>query len=340
MERSLVLRAESSPAIGLGHVMRCLALAEAWRDSGGRAIMVGHIAAPSVLERCRASGIERNEAGDAESLAALATRHGARVVVLDGYGFDAAWQRALQARGLKCAVVDDYAHLPHYAADMVINPNLGAEKLAYPAAPGTQYLLGSRYALLRREFLYRRDSPRVPSEEGPHVLVTMGGSDPDNCTLRVVDAIAGLDIPGVECVVVIGGANPHAEAVRNRAEALQPTVRVVNDVEDMSTYMAWADVAVSAAGSTSWELAFMGVPALLIVLSENQANIAAELDQAGAAHNLGWGSTLTPETIRSALEGILRDPRARLAMASRGRALVDGRGADRVGNALARLAAE
>jgi spore coat polysaccharide biosynthesis predicted glycosyltransferase SpsG len=109
-----------------------------------------------------------------------------------------------------------------------------------------------------------------------------------------------------------------------------PAVQVVQNVSDMPQRMAWADVAIAAGGSTNWELAFMGLPTMTIILAENQSPIAEHLHRRGVVHNLGWYSGLTPTTIAHTLEALLPDAARRGEMARRGRELVDGEGGRRV----------
>jgi RimJ/RimL family protein N-acetyltransferase len=192
--------------------------------------------------------------------------------------------------------------------------------------------LGTRYALLRPEFgtykdirwgdLAGRPGRGETAPTRPHILVTLGGSDPDNLTLTALQALATL--PDVQVKAVIGALNRHRAALA----AAAPGVELLSAVHDMPALMAWADVAVAAGGSTAWELAFMGLPAALIVLADNQRRVAAALGEAGIAVNLG--ECPTPEHIADAVSGLLLNADLRRQMRDLGRAMVDGRGAARV----------
>jgi spore coat polysaccharide biosynthesis predicted glycosyltransferase SpsG len=190
--------------------------------------------------------------------------------------------------------------------------------------------LGSRYALLREEFLKWRAWQRVISPVGRKVLVTLGGSDPDNVTRTVVEALARVDIEGLETVILVGGLNPHLADLRETTKQLRSPARLLLAVPDMPELMAWADVAVSASGSTSWELAFMGLPSIMIVLAENQAGIAAALEREGVNLNLGEHTQISVERIIASLQSLLPDTARRSGMSQHGRNLVDGLGAERI----------
>jgi len=135
-------------------------------------------------------------------------------------------------------------------------------------------------------------------------------------------------------VVVVGGSSPHFETLQSASRNLRYSVRVVCDAPNMPELMAWADVAIGAGGSTSWELAFMGLPALVLILADHQAAIADSLQQQGVAVNLGWVGQVTEDRIAITTETLLRDATQRRKMSENGRRLVDGLGAERVAKAM------
>jgi UDP-2,4-diacetamido-2,4,6-trideoxy-beta-L-altropyranose hydrolase len=333
---TLLLRADAGGRLGTGHVMRCLALAQAWQAAGGR-VAFASASLPEALEvRILAEGVgvhrlpvePGGEADTRESLA-LAGRLGARWAVVDGYQFGAYVQQRLVERGVRVLAVDDYGHAGSYVADLVLNQNLQADAALYcRVQPSTRLLLGLNYLLLRREFWGWRGWARQTPERARKILVTMGGTDPDNVTLQIVRALGRLASEDLEVRVVVGGGNPH-RAILEDAVRQTPCVVLCVDVHDIPAQMAWADVAVSAAGSTSWELAFMGVPMLSVVLADNQAPVAAALERGRLAWSLGEGMALNPARLASALRELLADQTCRALMSRRGQALVDGRGAQR-----------
>lgn len=347
----LLICADAGTHIGTGHVMRCVALAQAWQDAGGHAIFTLAMPAPALEARLRAEGMklvhlstQPGSAEDAYQTVDLARRTDASAVVLDGYYFDAEYQRIIKDAGLRLLFIDDYGHADYYWADLVLNQNIHAHAGLYTdQAPYTQLLLGTRYVLLRREFLQWREWEREIPAVARKVLVTLGGGDPDNATLKVIHALQQAQIDGLEAVVVVGGNNPHHEALNRAVQNAQVPTRLKRDVTDMPELMAWADVAVSAGGSTCWELAFMGLPNLVLVLAENQYPVAQGLDTAEVAVNLGWHKDLSAAEIVQALTNIMMNQKQRAGMAQRGRELVDGKGSarlvERIGNKSARVTA-
>lgn len=343
MSDTLLLRADADERIGTGHVMRCLALAEGWHARGGRVHLVTRTRAPGLLQRASARGIgltpldaPASSPADRDATLAAAERLGASWVVLDGYAFDEPYQRALAEQGPPTLVIDDLAELPAYHAAALLNQNSYAEQLAYPLAGDCLPLLGTRYALLRGQFAGWRGHPRATPPQARRVLVTLGGSDPDNVTARVVEALAALDVADLEARVIVGAANPHRAALE-RAAAAAPAGRIslLGSVDDMPAQMAWADLAVAAGGTTAWELLFMRLPAALVVLAPNQTRVAGGLHALGAARSLGEAAGLSAGAIGEALRALIDDAPARRHMAELGGHIVDGMGVDRVTSTLA-----
>lgn len=326
----LLIRADGGAGLGAGHVMRCLALAQAWQQGGGRACFVQAATSPALLGRLRDAGcasvsigVEPGGAADAAQTIRHAQAAGAAWVVGDSYHFDAAWQRQVRAAGLRLLLLDDYGHASHYHADLVLNPNLAADAARYARREAhTRLLLGTRYALLRREFVTAPRPVRAFSAPARRVLVTLGGSDPANFTARVVAAVARL--PGLETRVVIGGSNPHRAALE-AAVAEHPAMRCEVDAADMPGLMAWADVAITAGGSTLWELAYMGLPALVLTLAENQAPAVRALGAAGVVQPLD-----APGEAAALLAALQSDATRRQQMSAAALRLADGRGGERV----------
>jgi len=329
----IIVRADGDAAIGMGHVMRCLALADRLTERGAPVTFVTRASEPAILQRVAAHGCDAvtlprggDPAGDVTALLERAAAIGARAVVVDVQGFGAAGQAAIRAAGLRLTVIEDMARTG-FSADVVLNQNIGVRADTYAVAPHTRLLLGPRYALLRRAFAGRTATPAAGR---PRVLVTMGGGDGDNVTLRTVQEADALDAD-FALDVVLGPAFPHAESVLQAARAARHPVAVHRDPPDLVDLMAGATVALSAAGSTCWELARLGVPAVLLVLADNQEGNAAGLHAAGFAVALGeaTGDGLGP-ALRAALAALLADPARRARMAAVGRTLVDGEGAARV----------
>ncbi len=347
MAGTLVIRADASNSVGTGHVMRCLALAQAWQGHGGRTIWIGHCPIEALRRRIRAADaafepLDRphphpaDAAATRASLSRIARESDAFEIiwlVLDGMHFDPAYQEAVRPAEGRMLVIDDQAAWPQYHADLLLNQNLGAERNQYLCDDHASFLFGPRYALLRREFLPQESWRRKPTELGAsrpaRVLVTLGGADPQNAAPLVLEGLQRLDVPW-EARVVLGAANPQGKNLSGPVSHCGQKIQFLSDVHNMPEQMAWADVAVSAAGATCWEMAFMELPAAVIVLADNQRVVAEPLAEAGTLVNLGPLAELTADRVAAELGVICRDAKRRFAMGESGRRLVDARGAERV----------
>jgi len=342
MSRFLRIRADANARIGTGHLMRCLALAQGWKARGGQATFITACESDGLQQRLSDQGFHvitlkqsHPEPADWEiTLQTLRTHPGAWVV-LDGYHFDPGYQRQIKEAGHRLLVIDDTAHLDHYYADVVLNQNINAEQLHYSCEPYTRLLLGTRYVLLRSEFLtWQRWKRKIP-DVARNILVTLGGSDPDNVTFKVIQALQQVEVDGLEAVVVVGGSSPHYEELQSAIRDSRFAICLKRNAPNMPELMAWADAAVSAGGSTSWELAFMGLPNVILVLAENQREIAEGLDASGIALNLGWYAEISELAFAQTLKTLISNPTRRRAMSEEGRQLVDGSGTDLVVSVMA-----
>ena len=333
-----MIRADASLEIATGHAMRCLALAQGWRDQGGEVVFVMAESTPAVERRLKAEqvGIERIDAEpgglkDMELTRSLAVEKSAVWVVIDGYRFGTDYQQHMKAARQCVLFVDDYGHATHYSADLILNQNAHANESLYRyRAIDTQLLLGPQYALLRREFARWREWKRGISATGNRILITFGGSDPDNFTLRVLEALQSPSLNGIEAAVVVGGNNPHLESLKKAIDIRADRLRLIKDVPNMPELMAWADCAVAAAGASCWEMCLLGLPALLVDLAPNQLPIARRLNELGAGFYLGNPKDISSSVICEKLQWLLSSAERRKTMSAAGRELVDGMGVPRV----------
>jgi UDP-2,4-diacetamido-2,4,6-trideoxy-beta-L-altropyranose hydrolase len=318
--------------------MRCLALAQVVRDGGGQAIFVMAARVPNLESRLQAEGMQvvylEIEAGglqDARETSALAQSYACQWIVVDGYHFQGEYQRTIKDTGLSLLFVDDCSHAEHYYADIVLNPNIYACEQFYRERESyTKLLLGTSYALLRREFCQRPICRNNIPSAAKKILVTLGGADPDNVTLKVIQALQEVEVAGLEAIVLVGANNPHSQQLKAAIEKSDVSVELIKNAMNVPELMAWADVAVTAGGTTVWELAFMGVPSLVIILAENQRLTAEALVKAEITINLGWHTSVTLEQIRNELTSLCFLFDRRSEMTQKARVLVDGKGAVRV----------
>lgn len=312
---SVVFRADASLQIGTGHVMRCLTLADVLNQAGMKCSFICRPLAGNLIEFIRqrhyhvdvlekgqeavdtfpahAYWLEASREEDAVACRSLVMQHKPDWLVVDHYGLEALWEETVLSGcpESRLLVLDDLADRPHIA-DILLDQNLGRVGEDYqellPAS--AKMLIGSEYALLRPEFcdwraisLERRKHPKAKN-----ILITMGGVDKDNAAERVLNVLANCSLSNDSVInVVMGTHAPWLDKVRVRADSMPWKTNVVTNVNNMAERMAWADIAIGAAGSTSWERCCLGLPTLMLVLAENQYQVAKPLSEAGAAYFIG-----------------------------------------------------
>lgn len=310
-----LFRTDASLQIGTGHVMRCLTLAEALRDKGANCRFVCREHPGNLLETIRQRGFDAQPlpaavVGDGQvSEFNASSAHAAWLgaewqvdakqtlnvlgdaqadwLIVDHYALDARWERVLRGKCRRIMAIDDLADREH-DCEVLLDQNLGRQPTDYQnrVPQDCQLLIGPTYALLRPEFAALRDYSlaRRSSPEIRHILISMGGVDKDNATCRVLEGLKVSALP-VDCrvTVVMGTTAPWLDDVRHLAGQMPWLTAVRVGVSDMAKLMADSDLAIGAAGATSWERCCLGLPTVMLVLADNQRMVAQALKHAGAA---------------------------------------------------------
>ena len=329
--RTLVIRADADSQIGTGHVMRCVALGQAWQGAGGKVVFVTRCDTTAIIKLLHDENFEVHELDSEFDFQSklLNFKEVAPWVVLDGYQYDLFVQQAIRRMGFKLLCVDDYNHLPAYETDILLNQNISANNLNYNCNNDCRKLLGTRFAMLRREFRESAVRKHVPKTIS-NILVSMGGSDPCNASLQVIEALAKLDNYDLHVKVVVGSANPHRASLEQAVQYSTAHVQLIEPVRSMPELMSWADFAVSAAGSTCWELAALGVPFTTVVLADNQEELALQLDKQASVFCAGRAGEGMPERLAEHLSSVLTDHSIVQRCADGLAGLVDCFGVDRI----------
>jgi UDP-2,4-diacetamido-2,4,6-trideoxy-beta-L-altropyranose hydrolase len=328
MSRSAVFRADAGPEIGIGHVMRCLTLAETLRARGFDCALATAEAGIAAVPPARLAGIA--------VLPAAAKRPGTDLLVVDHYGLGAGYERPAREWARTVLAIDDLADRAH-DCDLLLDAAIGRAARDYGGLVPAHcvFLLGPDFALLRPSFRAARQR-RLPRESraARRVLVTLGGTDPKGLTLTVLEGIreakAGLAID-----VVLPAKAPGYAAVAAKCAALG--ARLHEAVDDLAALMAGADLCIGAGGTTAWERACLGLPTLLIEMAANQRGNVVHLTKAGAAVAI---EPVTAEVVARTVAAVADDAARLEAMSCAAAALCDGGGAERVADAILRRLGE
>ncbi len=328
----VVFLTHGGPAIGLGHVARCLSLARALAADGARVVfLVGQEArVTAVIEAGGFDAVETDWESAGAAVSDLVAALRPEVLVVDSYAVSGALLDLLRPLVGQLVAIDDLADRP-LPVHTVVNGGIDAEHLEYRGGlPETVYLLGSRYALLDPAYAAAPERRTRASVE--RVLVTLGGGSHPAALRAVVQAALSLGTAAVDVPV-----GPFAgEGV---ADAIEDTRVVVHrGVSALRSLMLAADVAISGAGMTLYELAATATPIVSLTMAPNQRPNAAAFERVGAA--LAAGSADHPDlgaTVARRLGCLAADEALREKLGAAGRRLVDGQGASRVARDLASM---
>ena len=340
MRKTIAIRADASPSIGVGHIVRCVALAEAWIDLGGDAILVA--CGPRVVLDALAGEIPLRWLGadgaalsdDSARFLSVACEVGATVAVIDSYRHSLTWETTARDAGLTVLAMDDLASRQH-DCDFILDTSVtinDADLYRDKITDRTICLLGSSYVLLRRAFRLAHFSQR-PVGPIRRLLISFGGTDPQNRTSSALDAVECSGMSEMIVDVVASSSNPHVPTLRNRTSACA-NVAIHVDTPEMPRLMAAADLGIGAAGSTAWERCRAGLPTLMVEAADNQRGIAKWLHAEGVVRCVsGEGDSFTKNLTQSLLAA-LTDSEWRSFASCRAMKLVDGLGAVRVSQRL------
>jgi spore coat polysaccharide biosynthesis predicted glycosyltransferase SpsG len=330
------IRCDAGPRTGVGHLVRCVALAEELTARGVDVHFLSDLGGLAWAQRQLTDrGLPWHPAPyDPVGLVAAAERLGVDAVVLDSYLLDGGHGSAVRRSGRTVLAVVD-GSLRGQVADVYVDQNLDAERDTPVLPVGTQRLAGLDYALLRQAVrAHRPAAPRGRVSRTPKVVAFFGGTDAYRAAPVLARALIATGA-GFEATVVAADASLRAELL-----ALVPAggqrVTVLDPTDELPKLLADADLVISASGTSTWELLCLGLPAALVWVVDNQLLGYERTVARGLAAGLGHLASLPSATAVSTLRGLLTDPDARAELAARGWAAVDGLGVARVADALLR----
>ncbi|BAN36701.1 hypothetical protein SCD_n02902 [Sulfuricella denitrificans skB26] len=349
-----VFRVDASARMGIGHLMRCLTLAEALRERGvqirfvcrehmgnliallqQQAMPVTVLPAPAVTDATSgedyAAWLGATQAEDAEQSIEALNGEKPDWLVVDHYGLDVEWELRLRPHVGKLMVIDDLANR-HHDCDVLLDQNYseeGERRYAGLVPAACKLLTGPRYALLRPEYAAYRKILRARDGQVKRVLVFFGGSDPQNMTGLALDALSHAELRHLDVDVVIGANNPHRKMLEKQLrERLQ--TRIYGSRPHLADLMAQADLAIGAGGATTWERMCLGLPTVVISIAENQRPASEALEEAKLIHYAGHFSDIKTDQLTQLLKKLSRDVGKLAELSSLNQLQVDGLGALRL----------
>jgi spore coat polysaccharide biosynthesis predicted glycosyltransferase SpsG len=326
----VVLRADASRTEGSGHVMRCLTLSEALVARGHAvqlAVTVDGI--PWLSNAVAAVGLPVLAVEAGKLSADLMLSVDPDWVVVDSYELPAEQISGLGERVPVLAIVD--GELRGIRAALYLEQNLGSDELDWDVPDGGRILAGGEFALIRDAVLSRRRPDPWAFAGTPRLVVVLGGTDPLGIIVPVAAQLAGVDVPTE--LTLVAAPEHHSEVMRLLAG--HPSARVVAPSSELAELLGAADLAVSAAGTSAWEICALGLPGVLIAVVDNQTGSLNRMADQGLV--LGIDLTADPaglDRLGGLVEQLVTDEATRRSLSRRATALFDGLGKRRVVEAM------
>ena len=323
MNDVVAIRVDSSEQIGSGHLMRCLTLAERLRKDGADVHFISRDLAGSLHRLVEEHGFplhllpqheeDPNLTGyaawltvsqevDAEETGEILSRmQPVNRLIVDSYALDAVWEQRLRPLVREIFVIDDLANRPH-DCDVLLDQNYYREmRHRYDGLvpPACMLLLGPSHTLLRGEFYAAREKIGVRDGVLRRILVFYGGSDVTRETEKAIRALVQLQLSSVAVDVVVGGSNPRRASIETLCAAYD-FLHYHCQVSNMAELMANADLCLGAGGTTTWERCFLGLPAIVTAVAENQIQICEDCAEVGYICYLGrWDEVTEADIVKS-----------------------------------------
>ena len=350
MNKILIIRADSAPHIGAGHVMRTFSLAQEWIKNGYNVAYIYAEMLQNLKERLlnysdkislHKINAERGALKDAEETlqTIMEFPEECKIVLLDGYNFKDDYQLFIKNNSsLPTIYFDDVGTSKCYYTNIVFNQNINANENLYKCRePYTELLLGLKYVLLRDEFLKYLDFRRNVKKKPENLLILLGATDPENYTAKIVNILKEAKIS--MNITIISGQEPSVELLK-ALKNFPYKYELKQNVLDMPEVMLKADIAITAGGSTNWELSFMQVPLVALAKNDYEETILKEIHKRKLGIFAGRFENFDKNDFINKLNTLINDPKLRELIIKNQRQNIDGLGRKRVVDKLITLCGE
>jgi spore coat polysaccharide biosynthesis predicted glycosyltransferase SpsG len=336
----------------MGHIMRCIGLAQGFKKLAVKSVFVVRDYECRITDFLCANGYEvetiskdSNLTEDASLTLNFAFRHGAKIIITDISNRDTVlnieayseYLKRLKHNGVYLVTIDGFngdciSDKLAITADMVVVPYYGAENKSYKTNGSTKFLLGTRFFIFTEGFAEAAKTEKQTKETVDNILVSMGGSDPFNYTLKVSNALVRLNRAYLNLKVVIGRgfAADSKPKITDVLEDFKGSYKIINGTDEMAKLMLWADLAIISSGLTVYEAALMSTPSVVLSQYEYQEEVMNRFSKAGSFLYLGCGNNIGEKVISEAVDKLLDDFVLRNRMAESGGNFVDGKGIERI----------
>ena len=330
---NIAFRVDASPAIGIGHLMRCIALSEELIKRGNICSFVTKIDDISLIKKIKENNInikyiDSNATldDDKNQLLKYCRNNNINWIITDSYNINSKYLKEMKKNGFKVLSIDDTAQI-HYYSDIVLNQNIGSDKLIFSAEKYSKFLLGPKYAMLRNDLLRRHE--KIDRENIEKLLIMFGGSDNDNLTLKIIDLLKSFS-KKIDFSVIIGPLNPFYNDIEKYIKKENLKIKLIKSPENIVDLYLDTDIAISAGGTTCYELAYFGIPNIIITIADNQFKNASELDKQKVSIYLGKKEEIKPKQLKNKFNELVNNLPLSKNLSRNGKKMVDGKGKERI----------
>ena len=289
----VIIRTDASVSIGSGHVMRCLTVAEKLRAVGCNVLFWMEAFEGNLIDFITSKGFQN-----------IQHPKQADLYIVDHYGLNKEWETSIRSYTKKLVVIDDLAreHDCNLLLDQNVVPNY---ETRYDGKVPTHCvkLLGPQYLMIRDEFIEARQQLLKRSNEVKRLLVFMGGTDPTNETMKILQALKHFSFERID--VVVGNGNPFKQQIKK--VCFERYYKYHCQIDYMSTLMLQADFAIGAGGATMWERCYVGLPSSATIVADNQSVTTEFAASLGVVRNLGWHEQVKVDTYKQLLQNLSVD---------------------------------
>jgi UDP-2,4-diacetamido-2,4,6-trideoxy-beta-L-altropyranose hydrolase len=357
----IMFRVDAYRKMGIGHLMRCLTLANELRKNDSDITFVISYSNEYLISLIQSYGfqIESFELSNAEATISnsleidydfwnkilwkedsektlkIARKIKPKLIVVDHYGLDAKWHHELRSATKKIMVIDDLANR-NLDCDLMLNQTFGISNLAYKdlVSAECKLLVGAKYALIRRDFAQLRHAATIKRQkksEVSRILISLGGSSHIDLICQILKNLADIKWPFKPIVdIVLTNNEQNIDSLREVIKKTDLKINLMNDVDNMAKLMLEADFAIGASGSTTWERCCLGLPSVVFGLAENQMDILKNLDSFGAIISMGKDTEFDNSFFCKKVMKIISRSSYSESLISKSFSICDGLGARRV----------
>ncbi|UCH71943.1 MAG: UDP-2,4-diacetamido-2,4,6-trideoxy-beta-L-altropyranose hydrolase [Thermoplasmatales archaeon] len=334
IKNNIVFRVDASEDIGIGHLMRCLALSEELLKRNYTCYFLSNIQNEYLLEKLKDFNVSYikiksndTENDDITELLDFTMSNNCDWVITDHYGISNSYLKKLKEKKLNILSMDDNAQIK-YPSDVVLNQNSYAERMHFSSEPYTKYLLGSKYVLLQDRILRREEKKERKAVN--KILITLGGTSFNDLILKILTSLQKIVKEDIEIFVILGPFNQSFDIIKKFTEKTDINVKLFDSPKNMTDIYLDTDIAISAGGTSCYELAYFGIPNAVITVAENQINIAKDLSKRNVSLYSGDIEYFKEEKFIQDINKLLERPELRNEMSNNGRRLIDGKGKMRI----------